>query len=80
MLLEQPNLTSTRRFKGLWMFSISNALELARKLYKNERNPLVKGYYLKFGVTIKEMIRNGLINELDNYDEVKNKIYDEMEK
>ena len=62
------------------MFSISNALELARKLYKNERNPLVKGYYLKFGVTIKEMIRNGLINELDNYDEVKNKIYDEMEK
>lgn len=62
------------------MFSISNALELARKLYKNERNPLVKGYYLKFGVTMKEMIDNGLINELDNYDEVKNKIYDEMEK
>lgn len=62
------------------MFSISNALELARKLYKNERNPLVKGYYLKFGVTMKEMIGNGQINELDNYDEVKNKIYDEMEK
>lgn len=62
------------------MFNISNALELARKLYKNERNPLVKGYYLKFGVTMKEMIENGQINELDNYDEIKEKIYDEMEK
>lgn len=62
------------------MFNISNALQLARKLYKNERNPLVKGYYLKFGVTMKEMIENGQINELDNYDEVKEKIYDEMEK
>ncbi|MBF0773251.1 hypothetical protein E4T86_04330 [Mammaliicoccus sciuri] len=62
------------------MFNISNALQLARKLYKDERNPLVKGYYLKFGVTMKEMIENGQINELDNYDEVKEKIYDEMEK
>ncbi|WP_323706933.1 hypothetical protein P3U62_08365 [Mammaliicoccus vitulinus] len=62
------------------VFTVERALELARKLYKNERNPLVKGYYLKFGVTMKEMIGNGLINELDNYDEVKNKIYDEMEK
>lgn len=62
------------------MFNISNALQLARKLYKDERNPLVKGYYLKFGVTMKEMIENGRINELDNYDEVKEKIYDEMEK
>ena len=62
------------------MFDISNALQLARKLYKDERNPLVKGYYLKFGVTMKEMIENGRINELDNYDEVKEKIYDEMEK
>ena len=62
------------------MFDISNALQLARKLYKDERNPLVKGYYLKFGVTMKEMIENGQINELDNYDEVKEKIYDEMEK
>ncbi|WP_239745233.1 hypothetical protein [Mammaliicoccus sp. F-M27] len=62
------------------VFTVERALELARNLYKNERNPLVKGYYLKFGVTMKEMIGNGLINELDNYDEVKNKIYDEMEK
>ena len=62
------------------MFDVSNALQLARKLYKDERNPLVKGYYLKFGVTMKEMIENGQINELDNYDEVKEKIYDEMEK
>lgn len=64
----------------LKIFTVEQALELARKLYKNERNPLVKGYYLKFGVTMKEMIGNGLINELDNYDEVKEKIYDEMEK
>lgn len=62
------------------MFNILNALQLARKLYKDERNPLVKGYYLKFGVTMKEMVENGQINELDNYDEVKEKIYDEMEK
>lgn len=55
------------------VFTVERALELARKLYKNERNPLVKGYYLKFGVTMKEMIGNGLINELDNYDEVKKK-------
>lgn len=62
------------------VFTIERALEVARKLYKDERNPLVKGYYLKFGVTMKEMIENGQINELDNYDEVKEKIYDEMEK
>lgn len=62
------------------VFTVEKALELARKLYKDERNPLVKGYYLKFGVTMKEMIENGQINELDNYDEVKEKIYDEMEK
>lgn len=62
------------------MFNILNALELARKLYKNERNPLVKGYYLKFGVTMKEMLERHEINELDDYDEVKNKIYNEMEK
>ncbi|WP_239733030.1 hypothetical protein [Mammaliicoccus sp. E-M26] len=62
------------------VFTIERAMEVARKLYKDERNPLVKGYYLKFGVTMKEMIENGQINELDNYDEVKNKIYDEMEK
>lgn len=62
------------------MFNILNALELARNLYKNERNPLVKGYYLKFGVTMKEMLERHEINELDDYDEVKNKIYDEMEK
>lgn len=64
----------------LKVFTIERAMELARKLYKNERNPLVKGYYLKFGVTMKEMLENGQINELDNYDEVKEKIYDEMEK
>ncbi|MDT0745466.1 hypothetical protein RM648_09360 [Mammaliicoccus sciuri] len=64
----------------LKVFTIERAMEVARKLYKDERNPLVKGYYLKFGVTMKEMIENGQINELDNYDEVKNKIYDEMEK
>lgn len=62
------------------VFTIESAMEVARKLYKDERNPLVKGYYLKFGVTMKEMIENGQINELDNYDEVKNKIYNEMEK
>ena len=62
------------------VFTVEKAIEVARKLYKNERNPLVKGYYLKFGVTMKEMIDNGQINELDNYDEVKTKIYDEMEK
>lgn len=62
------------------IFTVEKALELARKLYKDEKNPLVKGYYLKFGVTMKEMIENGQINELDNYDEVKEKIYDEMEK
>lgn len=62
------------------MFNISNALQLARKLYKDERNPLVKGYYLKFGITMKEMLERQEINELDNYDEVKEKIYDEMEK
>lgn len=64
----------------LKVFTIERAMEVARKLYKDERNPLVKGYYLKFGVTMKEMIENGQINELDNYDEVKEKIYDEMEK
>ncbi|MDT0701986.1 hypothetical protein RM652_02570 [Mammaliicoccus sciuri] len=64
----------------LKVFTVEKALELARKLYKDERNPLVKGYYLKFGVTMKEMLENGQINELDNYDEVKEKIYDEMEK
>ena len=62
------------------VFTIERAMEVARKLYKDERNPLVKGYYLKFGVTMKEMIENGQINELDNYDEVKEQIYDEMEK
>ncbi|WP_239700254.1 hypothetical protein [Mammaliicoccus sp. D-M17] len=62
------------------VFTVENALQLARKLYKNERNSLVKGYYLKFGVTMKEMLERQEINELDDYDEVKNKIYDEMEK
>lgn len=61
-------------------FTVEQALQLARKLYKNERNPLVKGYYLKFGVTMKEMLDNQVLNDLDNYDEVKTKIYDEMEK
>ena len=62
------------------VFTIERAMEVARKLYKDERNPLVKGYYLKFGVTMKEMLERQEINELDNYDEVKEKIYDEMEK
>ncbi len=62
------------------VFTVEKALELARKLYKDERNPLIKGYYLKFGVTMKEMLERQEINELDNYDEVKGKIYDEMEK
>lgn len=61
-------------------FTVEQALQLARKLYKNERNPIVKGYYLKFGVTMKEMLDNQILNDLDNYDEVKTKIYDEMEK
>ncbi|MFT2142280.1 hypothetical protein [Mammaliicoccus sciuri] len=64
----------------LRVFTVEKALEIARKLYKDERNPLVKGYYLKFGVTMKEMLERQEINELDNYDEVKEKIYDEMEK
>ena len=62
------------------VFTIESAMEVARKLYKDEGNPLVKGYYLKFGVTMKEMLERQEINELDNYDEVKEKIYDEMEK
>lgn len=64
----------------LKIFTVEQALQVARKLYKNERNPFVKGYYLKFGVTMKEMLERQEINELDDYDEVKNKIYDEMEK
>ena len=64
----------------LKIFTVEQALQVARKLYKNERNPLVTGYYLKFGVTMKEMLERHEINELDDYDEVKNKIYDEMEK
>ena len=62
------------------VFTIERAMEVARKLYKDERNPLVKGYYLKFGVTMKEMLERQEIQELDDYDEVKEKIYDEMEK
>lgn len=61
-------------------FTIEDALQLARKLYKEERNPLVKGYYLKFGVTMKEMLEKEVIQPLDDYDEVKEQIYDEMEK
>lgn len=61
-------------------FTIEDALQLARKLYKEERNPLVKGYYLKFGVTMKEMSESEVIQPLDDYDEVKEQIYDEMEK
>lgn len=62
------------------VFTIERAMEVARKLYKDERNPLVKGYYLKFGVTMKEMLERQEIQELDDYDEVKEKIYNEMEK
>lgn len=61
-------------------FTIEDVLQLARKLYKEERNPLVKGYYLKFGVTMKEMLEKEVIQPLDDYDEVKEQIYDEMEK
>ena len=62
------------------VFTIERAMEVARKLYKYERNPLVKGYYLKFGITMKEMLERQEIQELDDYDEVKEQIYDEMEK
>lgn len=62
------------------VFTIERAMQVARKLYKDERNPLVKGYYLKFGVTMKEMLERQEIQELDDYDEVKEKIYNEMEK
>lgn len=61
-------------------FTIEDVLQLARKLYKEERNPLVKGYYLKFGITMKEMLEKEVIQPLDDYDEVKEQIYDEMEK
>lgn len=62
------------------VFTIEDALQLARRMYKEERNPIIKGYYLKFGVTMKEMLDDGSIGELDEFDEYKESIYDRMEK
>jgi len=61
------------------VFTIEDALQLARRMYKEERNPIIKGYYLKFGVTMKEMLDDGSIGELDEFDEYKESIYDRME-
>lgn len=61
------------------VFTIEDALQLARRMYKEERNPIIKGYYLKFGVTMKEMLDDGSIGELDDFDEYKESIYDRME-
>ena len=61
------------------VFTIEDALQLARRMYKEERNPIIKGYYLKFCVTMKEMLDDGSIGELDDFDEYKESIYDRME-
>lgn len=61
------------------VFTIEDALQLARRMYKEERNPIIKGYYLKFGITMKEMLDDGSIGELDSFDEYKESIYSRME-
>ncbi|WP_396631201.1 hypothetical protein [Mammaliicoccus sciuri] len=49
-----------------------------RMMYKNERNPSTKELYLKYGLSIKKLLNERQISELDEFEDVKVMIWNKV--
>jgi len=47
-------------------------------MYKNERNPSTKELYLKYGLSIKKLLNERRISELDEFEDVKVMIWNKV--
>lgn len=57
------------------IFRVIDVLEIMRKMYRNERNPPTKELYLKYGLSIRQLLQDEHISELDKYEDVKSIIW-----
>ncbi|WP_301420188.1 hypothetical protein [Mammaliicoccus lentus] len=57
------------------IFRVIDVLEIMRMMYRKERNPPTKELYLKYGLSIRQLLQDGHISELDKYEDVKSIIW-----
>lgn len=59
-------------------FRVIDLLEVMRMMCKNERNPSTKELYLKYGLSIKKLLNERQISELDEFEDVKVMIWNKV--
>lgn len=59
-------------------FRVIDLLDVIRMMYKNERNPSTKELYLKYGLSIKKLLNEREISELDEFEDVKVMIWNKV--